>query len=50
MLGPLYPLLRRLFPRCVTTSVNIGRATIRVAAAGSSKQVLSTADINQLSV
>jgi uncharacterized protein YbjT (DUF2867 family) len=48
--GPLYPLLRRMFPRYVTTTANIGRAMIRVAAAGSSKQILSSADINQLSV
>jgi uncharacterized protein YbjT (DUF2867 family) len=48
--GPLYPILRRMFPRYVTTTVNIGRAMIHVAAAGSSKQILSSADINQLSV
>jgi hypothetical protein len=50
VLGPLYPILRRLFPKYVTTTVNIGRAMIRVAAAPSSKQILSSADINQLSV
>jgi hypothetical protein len=44
-----YPILRRLFPKYVTTTVNIGRAMIHVAAAGYSKQVLSSADINQLS-
>jgi len=33
----------------VTTTVNIGRAMIHVAATGSSKQILSSADINQLS-
>src|SRR5215471_13178491 len=49
VLGPFYPLLRRLFPKYVTTTVNIGRAMIRVAATGYSKQVLSSADINQLS-
>ena len=48
VLGPFYPLLRRLFPKYVTTTVNIGRAMIRVAATGGSKQILSSADINQL--
>jgi len=33
----------------VTTTVKIGRAMIHVAATGSAKQVLSSADINQLS-
>ena len=49
VMGPLYPILRRLFPRYVTTTVNIGRAMIHVAATGSSKQIRSSADINQLS-
>jgi len=48
VLGPFYPLLRRLFPKYVTTTVNIGRAMIHVAATGGSKQILSSADINQL--
>jgi len=47
--GPFYPILRRMFPRYVTTTVNIGRAMIHVAATGSSKQILSSADINELS-
>jgi uncharacterized protein YbjT (DUF2867 family) len=46
-LGPFYPILRRLFPTYVTTTVNIGRAMIHVAAAGCPKQILSSADINQ---
>jgi len=46
--GPLYPILRRLFPGYVTTTVNIGRAMIHVAAMGCSKQILSSGDINQL--
>ena len=46
--GPLYPILRRLFPGYVTATVNIGRAMIHVAAMGCSKQILSSADINQL--
>ena len=49
VLGPFYPILRRLFPKYVTTTVNIGRAMIHVAATGSGKQILYSADINRLS-
>jgi uncharacterized protein YbjT (DUF2867 family) len=49
VLGPFYPFLRLLFPRSTTTTVNIGRAMIHVAATGYSKQILHSADINQLS-
>ena len=48
IVGPLYPIFRRLFPNYVTTTVNMGRAMIQVAAAGYSKQILSSDDINQL--
>jgi uncharacterized protein YbjT (DUF2867 family) len=47
-IGSLYPLLRRVFPRYVTTTVNIGRAMIRVAAEGHPTRILSSAEINQL--
>jgi uncharacterized protein YbjT (DUF2867 family) len=46
--GWLYPLLSRLAPRYVTTTVNLGRAMIRVAADGASDQILTSADINRL--
>lgn len=46
--GPLYPLLRRLVPRYVTTTVNVGRAMIDVAANGSSLKILTTKDINRV--
>jgi uncharacterized protein YbjT (DUF2867 family) len=48
VIGGLYPLLRRLFPRYVTTTVNIGRAMIEVAATGYPKQILFSPDINRL--
>lgn len=48
-MSPLYPVFRRLMPRYMTTTVNIGRAMIQVAATGSSKRILFTADINELS-
>lgn len=49
VLGPLYPLFRVLLPRYVTTTENIGRAMIQVAARGYSQQILFSPDINQLS-
>lgn len=46
--GPLYPLLRRLFPRHVTDSVTVGRAMIAVAAYGFTGPILETDDINRV--
>ena len=46
--GPFYPIVRRLFPKYVTTTTNIGRAMIHVAVSGSSRHILSSGDINQL--
>jgi uncharacterized protein YbjT (DUF2867 family) len=44
--APLLPLARRLFPRHVTTTEQMGRAMIKLARQGGPKQVLETADIN----
>jgi uncharacterized protein YbjT (DUF2867 family) len=49
VMGPFYPIFRRLLPRYVTTTADIGRAMIQVAATGYSKEILSSLDINQLS-
>ncbi len=46
--GPLVPLLRRLFPNHVTTTVIVGRALIHVAANGYAKPLLETSDINRV--
>jgi uncharacterized protein YbjT (DUF2867 family) len=46
--APLFPVLRRLFPRHVTTTVKVGQAMIRVALSGYSKRILETHDINRL--
>jgi uncharacterized protein YbjT (DUF2867 family) len=48
LLGPLYPVLRLLIPRYVTTSANVGKALIEVAAKGADAKVLRTPDINRL--
>jgi uncharacterized protein YbjT (DUF2867 family) len=48
VVGVFYPVIRRLLPRRVTTTVNVGRAMIQVAAGGYSKHILLTDDINRL--
>jgi uncharacterized protein YbjT (DUF2867 family) len=48
LLGPLYPLWKRLVPKYVTTTEQIGRAMIAVAARGAPKRVLENGDINQM--
>lgn len=50
VLGPFFPILERLFPGQVTTTVKVGRAMIRVAAVGSEKRILGPRDINRLAV
>ena len=47
-LGPAFPILKRFFPNHVTTTENVGRAMIRVAASGYSKRELENPDINAL--
>jgi uncharacterized protein YbjT (DUF2867 family) len=46
--GWLFPLIRALIPRLVTTTVNIGRAMIEVAAQGNPKSILTSVDINRV--
>ena len=48
LFGLLYPLLRRLFPRHVTTTQNVGRAMIRAAGHGYLLSILKSTDINTL--
>jgi uncharacterized protein YbjT (DUF2867 family) len=48
VLAPLFPLLRGVFSRSVTTSVNVGRAMIRLAANGEARKILGPEDINRL--
>lgn len=48
VIGPLYPLLRRVAPRYITTTVNVGRAMIHVAASGFRTSILTTDDINRV--
>jgi len=46
--GPVYPVLRRVFPKHVTTSESLGRAMIRVAMEEYPRRILENADINAL--
>jgi len=48
VLGPLLPLLKRLFPKYVTTTEKLGRAVLIAAKRGAPKSVLESADINKL--
>jgi uncharacterized protein YbjT (DUF2867 family) len=45
LLGPLFPLLRRLFPNQVLSTRQLGRAMLNVARGGYAKRVLETMDI-----
>ncbi|MFG1684613.1 NAD-dependent epimerase/dehydratase family protein [Nonomuraea sp. NPDC049269] len=47
-MAPLYPVLRRLFPKAVTTTEQIGRAMITVAERGAPRRVLGPLEINAL--
>ncbi|HSS43936.1 MAG TPA: epimerase, partial [Thermoanaerobaculia bacterium] len=46
--GPLYPVLKRLFPNYVTTTEQLARAMIRVAKYGASKRVLERRDLAEV--
>jgi uncharacterized protein YbjT (DUF2867 family) len=46
VVAPLYPLLRRVFPRHVTTTEAIGLAMVAVAEHGYPQHVLENSDIN----
>ncbi|MFL6245955.1 MAG: NAD(P)H-binding protein [Thermoanaerobaculia bacterium] len=45
--GPLLPLLKRLFPRAITTTEQIGRAMLNVAKHGATERILDSAAINR---
>ena len=46
--GPIVPLLRRLFPKSITSTEQIGRAMLAVAKRGAPKVILDPVDINRL--
>ncbi len=48
IVGPLYPMLKRIAPNHVTTTEDLGQAMIEAARVGDSRNVLETPDINRL--
>jgi hypothetical protein len=48
IIGPLYPLIKALFPNYVTTTEQMGRAMLRVSRRGFARRVLESRDINSL--
>jgi hypothetical protein len=48
VINPVFPLIKAVFPKGVTTTRALGKAMIAAVQHGSSKRVLETADINQL--
>ena len=48
VLAPLFPVARKLFPRHVVTTVEVGRAMIRLADKGDDRKILDPADIRRL--
>ena len=46
--GLFYPVLRRLMPGAVTNTATLGRALVRVAAAGDPDRILEGRDINRV--
>ena len=48
LMKPVLPVLRKLLPQYVTTTEILGRAMIRVAQNGYSKQILESRDINEV--
>jgi hypothetical protein len=49
VLGPMVSLMRRLAPGYITTTVDVGRAMIRVAGHGYPEKILRSGDINRAS-
>jgi uncharacterized protein YbjT (DUF2867 family) len=50
VLGPLYPVFKLFLAKHLTTTENVGRAMIAVAAGGSPRRILENPDINALAV
>ena len=48
LMTPLYPALRALFPRAITTTEQLGQVMLRLARSGYSRPVLESADIASL--
>lgn len=49
IMGPLFPLMRLVFPKYVITTEDVGRSMLQVARHGADKRVLENADLAALS-
>lgn len=49
LLGPMLPLMKKLFPRSIITTEQLGRVMLRLARSGYSKPIVETADLAALS-
>jgi hypothetical protein len=47
-LGPLLPMMYKVFPQYVTTTEQIGRAMLTVAKQGAPKSIVENSDINKV--
>lgn len=50
IMAPFYPLWRRLLPRLVTTTEDVGRAMLQAAKHGAPARILENAQLNELSL
>ena len=50
IVGPLFPLMRKIAPRHVTTTVDLARAMIEAARSGYTRTVIDMPDINRLAL
>jgi hypothetical protein len=48
VVAPFYPIIRTLLPNATTTTTNLGRALIEVAASGYPRRILYSHDFNRL--
>jgi uncharacterized protein YbjT (DUF2867 family) len=48
VMRPVFPALKRLFPKYVTTTEQVGRAMLHVAKRGAPQRVLENRDINEI--
>jgi uncharacterized protein YbjT (DUF2867 family) len=48
VMRPLLPLLKRLFPRAITTTEQIGKAMLKIAKGGAPTKILDAAAINRV--
>jgi uncharacterized protein YbjT (DUF2867 family) len=48
VVGPIFPLLKAMAPKTITTTERVGRAMLTIARQGAPKKILENRDINEL--